>query len=68
MLLGLLEPVTGEIRLFGRPLRGALPEVLRRIGTLIEQPSLYEHLTGRENLEILRRLKGLARRDADRAI
>ena len=34
----------------------------------IEQPSLYEHLTGRENLEILRKLKGLERRDADRVI
>jgi len=68
MLLGLLQPFSGEIRLFGRPLRGALPKVLRRIGSLIEQPSLYEHLTGRENLEIARRLKGLERRDADRAI
>jgi ABC-2 type transport system ATP-binding protein len=68
MLLGLLQPVSGEIRLFDRPLRGALPNVLRRIGSLIEQPSLYEHLTGRENLEIARRLKGLERRDADRAI
>jgi ABC-2 type transport system ATP-binding protein len=68
LLLGLLQPVSGEIRLFGRPLRGALPGVLRRIGSLIEQPSLYDHLTGRENLEIARRLKGLDRRDAGRAI
>ncbi len=68
MLLGLLRPVSGEIRLFGRPLRGALPGVLRRIGSLIELPSLYDHLTGRENLEILRRLKGLKSSDADRAI
>ena len=68
MLLGLLRPVSGEIRLFGRPLRGALPGVLRRVGSLIEQPSLYDHLTGRENLEIARRLKGLQPRDADRAI
>jgi ABC-type multidrug transport system ATPase subunit len=68
MLLGLLQPVSGEIRLFGQPLREALPGVLRRIGVLIEQPSLYDHLTGRENLEIVRRLKGLERRDAERAI
>jgi ABC-2 type transport system ATP-binding protein len=68
MLLGLLEPVSGEVRLFGRPLRGALPGVLRRVGSLLEQPSLYDHLTGRENLEIARRLKGLARRDSDQAI
>ena len=68
MLLGLLQPVSGEIRLFGQPLREALPGVLRRIGVLIEQPSVYDHLTGRENLEIVRRLKGLERRDAERAI
>ena len=68
MLLGLLRPVSGEIRLFGEPLRGALPGILRRVGSLIEQPSLYDHLTGRENLEIARRLRGLKQVDADRAI
>src|SRR3954451_9418841 len=68
MLLGLLRPVSGEIRLFGEALPRALPGVLRRVGSLIEQPSLYDHLTGRENLEIVRRLKGLEHRDADRAI
>jgi len=68
MLLGLLDPACGEVRLFGRPLRESLPGVLRRIGSLLEEPSLYEHLTGRENLEIVRRLKGLARRDAEQAI
>jgi lantibiotic transport system ATP-binding protein len=68
MLLGLLQPVSGEVRLFGRPLAAAIPGVLRRVGTLIEQPSLYDHLTARENLEILRRLKGLARRDVAQAI
>lgn len=68
MLLGLLQPVSGEIHLFGRPLREALPGDLRRVGALIEQPSVYDHLTGRENLEIVRRLKRLERRDVDRAV
>jgi ABC-2 type transport system ATP-binding protein len=68
MLLGLLRPVSGEIRLFGQPLPEVLPGVLRRVGSLIEQPSLYDHLTGRENLEIVRRLKGLERRDVEAAI
>ena len=35
MLLGLLEPAAGEARLFGRPLRESLPEVLRRVWTLV---------------------------------
>ena len=68
MILGLLRPVSGEVRLFGQPLRDILPGVLRRVGALIEQPSLYDHLTGRENLEIVRRLKGLEAIDVDCAI
>jgi ABC-2 type transport system ATP-binding protein len=68
MVLGLLRPTSGEIRLFGEPLKGSLPGVLSRVGSLIEQPSLYDHLTGGENLEIARRLKFLRRGDADRAI
>jgi ABC-type multidrug transport system ATPase subunit len=63
MLLGLLRPFGGEIRLFGEPLPGALPRILRRVGSLIEQPSLYDHLTGQENLEIARRLKFAAAAD-----
>jgi ABC-type multidrug transport system ATPase subunit len=68
LVLGLLRPFSGEIRLFGEQLRTAPPGVLRRVGSLIEQPSLYDHLTGKENLEIARRLKFLKRSDADRAI
>jgi ABC-2 type transport system ATP-binding protein len=68
MLLGLLRPVSGDIRLLGERLPEALPGALRRVGSLIEQPSLYEHLTGRENLEIVRRLKGAGRADAERAV
>jgi ABC-2 type transport system ATP-binding protein len=59
ILLGLLRPVSGEICLFGEPLGRALPYVLRRVGSLIEQPSLYDHPTGQENIEIARSLKGL---------
>jgi len=68
MLLGLLRPVTGEVRLFGDALNPALPLILRRVGSLIEQPSLYEHLTGTENLEIARTLRFLKQTDIDRAI
>jgi ABC-type multidrug transport system ATPase subunit len=59
VFLGLLRPVSGTVSLFGQPLQAALPKVLSRVGSLIEKPSLYDHLTGKENLEILRRLKGL---------
>jgi lantibiotic transport system ATP-binding protein len=59
MLLGLLRPHAGEVRLFGRPLGEHRAAVLRRVGSLVENPSLYPHLTGRENLEVIRRLLGV---------
>jgi ABC-2 type transport system ATP-binding protein len=54
LVLRLLRPDSGTIRLFGEP-GGALGGV----GSLIETPSLYDHLTGAENLAITRRLMGL---------
>jgi ABC-type multidrug transport system ATPase subunit len=68
MFLGLLRPVSGAVRLFGRRLPDGLPKLLGRVGSLIEQPSLYDHLTGEENLEIIRKLKGLQRSDTSRAM
>jgi lantibiotic transport system ATP-binding protein len=68
MVLGLLQPASGAVRLLGEPIPAALPAILRRVGSLIEQPSLYDHLTGAENLEIARRLKFLKRGDVDRVV
>jgi lantibiotic transport system ATP-binding protein len=68
MFLGLLRPVNGAVRLFGRTLPAGLPESLRRVGSLIEQPSLYDHLTGSENLEIVRKLKALPQSATGRAL
>jgi ABC-2 type transport system ATP-binding protein len=54
LLLGLLKKQEGEITLFGRSFQPHRLEILRRLGSLIEQPSLYLHLTGKENLEVFR--------------
>lgn len=54
LLLGLLEKQEGTITIFGSDLVKNRINHLRKIGSLIEQPSLYLHLTGRENLEVLR--------------
>lgn len=60
MLLSLLVPTTGEIEIFGRPMnRGTRRELLAHIGSLIEAPSVYGHLTGAENMRIVQRLLGL---------
>jgi ABC-type multidrug transport system ATPase subunit len=61
LLLGLLKNQQGTIRLFGLDPASNRIEVLRRLGSLIEQPSLYSHLTARENLEVYRKVYGAAR-------
>ncbi len=61
MLLGLIRPNSGEVRLFGEPLISNRQSLMRRVGALVESPSLYPHLTGRENLEVTRRLLGASR-------
>ncbi len=54
MLLGLAKPTKGEIDLFGtRVMPKNRMVMLKDIGSLIESPSYYGHLTGKENLKIL---------------
>src|SRR6266404_4261092 len=43
MILGLQRPDRGRILLFGRPLASERIMLLRRIGSLVESPSLYQH-------------------------
>lgn len=60
MLLGLTRASGGTVELLGQPVSaGRMGDVLPRIGSLIEGPSFYGHLTGNENLEIVRRVKEL---------
>jgi ABC-2 type transport system ATP-binding protein len=68
MVLGLQRPNRGRIWLFGRPLETERVASLKRIGSLVESPSLYWHLTGRENLEVHRRLLGASKRSIDEAL
>jgi ABC-2 type transport system ATP-binding protein len=68
LVLGLQRPDRGDVYLFGRLLARERLAVLRRIGSLVEAPSLYLHLTGRENLEIHRRLLNLQKRTIDEAL
>lgn len=68
MLLGLIRPDAGEVRLFGQSLAANHLSLMRRVGALVETPSLYPHLTGRENLEVTRRLLGAPRELIDRAL
>ncbi len=68
MLLGLIRPDAGEVNLFGAPLLANRHSLMARVGSLVEAPSLYPHLTGRENLEVTRRMLGAPRSLIDRAL
>src|SRR5258708_6492609 len=68
MLLGLIKPDAGAVHLFGAPLSANRSALMRRVGALVEAPSLYPHLTGRENLEVTRRLLGAPRPLIDQAL
>ncbi len=54
LLLGLLKNQQGKLEIFGKEFSSNRIEILKRLGSLIEQPSLYQHLTAKENLEIYR--------------
>ena len=69
MLLGLIHPTAGRVRLLGQELteKSRLP-LLRQTGSLIESPAGYLHLTAQENLEIVADLKGVPHKDIDRVL
>lgn len=56
LALGLLRNQQGMIRFFGKAFEPNRLKILRRVGSLIESPSLYSHLTARENLRVLQRI------------
>ena len=59
MLLGLVRPTAGDIRVLGKRMDSANRlTILRQVGSLIESPSYYGHLTGEENLRIVQTLRG----------
>jgi len=65
LVLGLLRPDAGEVRLFGQPWRR---ELLGRIGASINGPSFYPHLSARANLRVHARLLGLAEPAVDEVL
>ena len=52
LLTNLWKPTEGSIELFGEKLTSTSCEVLKRMGCMIEFPTFYEHLSGRENLAL----------------
>ena len=68
MLLGLLQPTHGSIRLFDKNFDSNQIALLSSVGSLIEEPSYYANLTGYENLEIIKRLLKLPKENIDKVL
>lgn len=64
MLLGLIAPDAGEVRLNGCSLAQNRTEALSGVGAIVESPALYPNLTGREILTLSARLSGRPVRQA----
>ncbi len=72
LLLGLVKPTEGEISIFGRSVTAKNQKdqikILRQTGSLIESPSYYGHLSGRENLKILAGLLQVPEKNIDEVL
>ena len=60
MILGLVRPTAGDIAVFGQQNR---LDILKQVGSLIESPSYYGHLSGEENLRIVQTMRGVAEKN-----
>jgi ABC-type multidrug transport system ATPase subunit len=57
-LLGLVRPDAGSLRLLGTDVSKGLAHVIGKVGSIVEQPTLFPRFSGRRNLEILGRIQG----------
>ncbi|WP_431089756.1 ABC transporter ATP-binding protein [Paenibacillus sp. 8b26] len=62
MLLGLIKSTAGEIEIFGKKLKDQRMEILKDVGSLVESPAYYAHLSAYRNLEIVTTMRGLPTR------
>lgn len=63
MIMGLIQPTSGSIELFGQSLTGRGVMAFGRVGSIIEMPGSYPNLSAAENLDIHRRLMGMGNKE-----
>lgn len=68
MLLGLTAPTKGSFTIDGKQFPADRIAILKEVGSFIESPSFYANLTGRENLDIIRRILGLPKSAVEDAL
>jgi len=59
LLTGIIPEQGNAIQLFGEPLQSQLPQVFSKIGSLVESPALYLHLSGIDNLKYIAKLRNI---------
>jgi ABC-type multidrug transport system ATPase subunit len=59
MMLTLIEPTSGEIKIYGKSLNENRHEILSNIGAVIERPDLYKYLTAYENLKLFAKMSNI---------
>lgn len=68
MLLGLIKPTAGNAFLFNKSIKDHRMEILSQVGSMVETPSYYGHLTAQENMEIVRRIREVGKKEVDRVL
>lgn len=68
MILGLMRPTDGNVKVFGKDFEGNRQLILSQTGSLIESPSYYAHLSGLENMRIVQRLRDIPEKNVWEAL
>lgn len=68
MLLGLIKMTDGEVRILGKSIKKDRVEILKNIGSLVDSPSYYENLTAYDNLEIIRKILNLDKKNIEKTL
>lgn len=68
MLVGLIHPNSGSIKICGHDLKNNTEKALREVGAVVENPELYKYLSGRENLMQIARIRKVSKNDVDEVI
>lgn len=65
MLLALIKPTSGDIKIFGHPMRTERSRIMGKIGCIIEKPDFYTYLTAQKNIELMARAAGIKYKASD---
>ena len=68
MMVGLIKPNKGTIKIMGKDIQTNRSQALSSIGCVVENPELYSYLSGRENLEIVAKIRKIPKSEVDRVI